>query len=199
VAGFASGIASLIPRAAATLAREHPGLELGVVDTHPPEALELLRAGKVEVALVFRYDSADDELPGFQLQHLLDDSMYALAKRRVRGLSSLRDETWAAGCDRCRAHLVAQCHDAGFEPRIGFETDDMVLIQSLVATGLCVATLPGLALKAHQTEGVVATRLSALPRRVFTATYGELPHPPPVAALLAALTNAAKDSELSAI
>jgi molybdate transport repressor ModE-like protein len=194
VAGFASGIASLVPRAASTLAREHPGLEIGLIDTHPPEALDLLRAGKVEVAIVFAYDESDDALPGVRLQHLLDDPMYVLAKRSTRGLASLRDATWIAGCERCRGHLLALCEDAGFEPRIAYESDDMVLIQSLVATGLCVATLPGLALSAHRSDGIVASKLPALPRRVYAATYGELPHPPPVAALMRALTEAAGEA-----
>src|SRR3982751_6774270 len=48
LAGFASAIAALVPPAAAALAREHPGLEVGSTDTHPPEALELLRTGRVE-------------------------------------------------------------------------------------------------------------------------------------------------------
>src|SRR4051794_40900584 len=45
LASFASAIAALIPPAASALAREHPGLEIGLIDTHPPDALELLRAG----------------------------------------------------------------------------------------------------------------------------------------------------------
>jgi molybdate transport repressor ModE-like protein len=191
LAGFASGIGSLVPRAAATLAREHPGLEIGSTDTHPPEALELLRTGKVELAIVFRYDDAKDEPPGIRLHHLLDDPMYVLSNRRTRGLASLREATWIAGCERCRGHLLALCDAAGFEPNIGYESDDMVLIQSLVAAGLCVATLPGLALRAHHADGVIATQLPGLPRRVYAATYGEAPDPPAVAALLAALAEAA--------
>src|SRR3954469_6721492 len=93
LAGFSSGIASLVPRAASKLAREHPGLEIGLIDTHPPEALELLRAGKVEVAIIFVHDGSEDEVPGVRLQHLLDDPMYVLTKRRTRVLASLRDET----------------------------------------------------------------------------------------------------------
>src|SRR5438034_7408325 len=54
LAGFASAIASLVPPAAAMLTRDHPGLEIGVTDTHPPDALELLRTGKVELAIIFR-------------------------------------------------------------------------------------------------------------------------------------------------
>src|SRR5919107_4959442 len=64
VAGFASAIGSLVPRAAAALARDHPGLTVGSIDTHPPEALEMLRKGKVEVAIIFRYDDAADEPAG---------------------------------------------------------------------------------------------------------------------------------------
>src|SRR5919108_6329206 len=61
LAGFASAIGSLVPHALAVLAREHPGLEIGSMDTHPPDAPELLRKGRVEVAIVFRYDDAEDE------------------------------------------------------------------------------------------------------------------------------------------
>jgi DNA-binding transcriptional LysR family regulator len=191
LAGFASAIGSLLPRAAATLARDHPGLEIGSTDTHPPEALELLRTGQVEVAIIFRYDEADSEPAGVRLHHLLDDPMYLLSHRRTRGLASLSEATWIAGCERCRGHLLALCDDAGFEPRIGYESDDMVLIQALVAAGLCVATLPGLALRAHHAEGVVARKIPVLPRRVYAATYGDPPDPPAVAALLAALADAA--------
>src|SRR4051794_2238143 len=194
LAGFASAIGSLGPRAAATLARQHPGLQIGSTDTHPPEALELLRAGNVEVAIIFRYDDSEDEPPGVRLHHLLDDPMYLLSDRPTHGMDGLRDATWIAGCERCRGHLLALCAAAGFEPRIGYESDDMVLIQALVAAGLCVATLPGLALRAHHADGVVATELPVLPRRVYAATYGDPPDPPAVAALLAALVDAAAAS-----
>jgi molybdate transport repressor ModE-like protein len=191
LAGFASAIGALVPQAAAALATEHPGLEIGSIDTHPPEAIQLLQTGKVEVAIVFRYDDNESEPPGVRLHHLLDDPMYLLSDRRTRGLASLSEATWIAGCERCRGHLLALCDAAGFEPRIGYESDDTALMQALVAAGLCVAVLPGLALRAHHADGVVATKLPGLPRRVYAATYGELPDPPAVAALLAALTEAA--------
>src|SRR3954453_17521897 len=56
LAAFASAIGSLVPAAAATLGGRHPGLEISLTDTHPPEAIELLRTGKVEDAIIFRYD-----------------------------------------------------------------------------------------------------------------------------------------------
>jgi DNA-binding transcriptional LysR family regulator len=191
LAGFSSAIASLVPRAAEALARDHPKLEISLTDTHPPDALELLRTGKIEVAIIFRYDETEPEPAGVRLHHLLDDPVYVLSKRRRRKLPALRDATWIAGCDRCRSHLLSLCADEGFEPRIGYASDDMVVMQALVAAGLGVTTIPGLALRAHRAEGIVATELPASQRHVYAATYGEPPDPPATTALLAALAQAA--------
>ena len=65
----------------------------------------------------------------------------------------------------------------------------MVLMQALVAAGLGVTMIPGLALRSHHAGGVVATEIPASTRRVYAATYGAPPDPPPTAALLAALQN----------
>jgi len=191
LAGFSSGIGALVPRAVATLAAEHPGLQVSLIDTHPPEALDLLRAGSVDVALIFRYDESEPEPDGVYLHHLLDDPVYLLTRRPGATLAGLRDATWIAGCERCRSHLLALCADEGYEPTIGYTSDDMVVMQALVAAGLGVTTLPGLALRAHRADGIVASELPDLPRRVYAATYGEPPDPPATAAVLAALARAA--------
>jgi DNA-binding transcriptional LysR family regulator len=191
LAGFSSAIGSLVPRAAAALAGSHPGLQISLIDLHPPEAIELLRTGQVEVAIIFRYEETDPEPAGVRLHHLLDDPVYLLSARRGRTMAALSDATWIAGCDRCRSHLLALCADEGYEPRIGYTSDDMVVMQALVAAGLGVATLPGLALRAHRAEGIVARELPGSQRHVYAATYGEPPDPPATAALLAALSEAA--------
>jgi DNA-binding transcriptional LysR family regulator len=59
LAAFASAIGSLVPAAVPTLAARHPNLEISLTDRHPPEAIELLRTGKVEVAVIFRYDETE--------------------------------------------------------------------------------------------------------------------------------------------
>jgi DNA-binding transcriptional LysR family regulator len=192
LAGFASAIGSLVPRAIATLASRHPDLRITLTDTHPPEALELLRAGKVDVAVIFRYDQTEPEPDNVRLHHLLDDPVYLLSTRRVGKLAALRDATWIAGCERCRSHLLSLCADEGFEPRIAYTSDDMVVMQALVAAGLGVTTIPGLALRAHRVEGIVATELPRSPRRIYAATFGEPPDPPATAALLTALSEAAE-------
>jgi DNA-binding transcriptional LysR family regulator len=192
LAGFSSAIGSLVPRAVAALTARHPELQITLTDTHPPEALELLRAGKIDVAIGFRYDETEPEPANVRLHHLLDDPVYLLSMGRRRTLAALRDATWIAGCELCRSHLLSVCADEGFEPRIAYTSDDMVVMQALVAEGLGVATLPGLALRAHRLEGIVATELRGSPRHVYAATYGEPPDPPATAALVAALVEAAE-------
>src|SRR5262245_23465689 len=96
IAAFASAIGSLVPPAAAVLADKHPDLEIRLTHTHPPEAIDLLRAGKVEVAIIFRYDETEPEPTGVRLHHLLDDPVYLLSTRPERGVAALKDATWIA-------------------------------------------------------------------------------------------------------
>src|SRR5919112_1735136 len=191
LAAFASAIGSLVPHAVAALAARHPGLEISLTDMHPPEAIELLRTGQIEVAIVFRYDETEPEPPGVRLHHLLDDPVYLVSAGAPRRLPEAREATWIAGCDRCRSHLISVCAEEGFDPRIGYVSDDMVVMQELVAARLGVTTLPGLALRVHRSEGIVATELPGSKRHVYAATYGEPPDPPATAAVLAALAEAA--------
>jgi DNA-binding transcriptional LysR family regulator len=190
LAGFGSVMSSLVPQAAAVLADRHPGLELGLTDTHPEEALELLRAGHLEVALIFRYDDTATEDDDIRLVHLLDDPLYLLTNGGGTTVTDHRDTPWIAGCERCRQHLVDECERAGFSPRLASTTDDMVVMQSLVAAGMGVTTIPGLALRAHRNPAITATRLRTAPRRIYAATYGEPPDPPATAALLQVLVEA---------
>lgn len=191
VAAFSSVMGALVPRALAALTRKHPGIEINLLDTHPPEALDLLRAGQIDVAVIFRYDEDPPEPAGVRLHHLLDDPIYLLSARRGSTLAGLRDATWIAGCERCRSHLLELCAREGYAPSIAYTSDDMVVMQSLVAARMGVTTIPGLALRAHRVPGVIARELSNADRHIYAATYGDPPDPPATAAVLAALTAAA--------
>jgi DNA-binding transcriptional LysR family regulator len=192
LAGFNSAMSGLVPRAAGILAGRHPGVSLTLTDGHPEEALQQLRAGQVDVAVIFRYDDTAPEDDSIRLTHLLDDPLYLLTTTGGGALADHRSTPWIAGCERCRSHLVEMCADAGFSPTLAAVTDDMVVMQSLVAAGLGVTTIPGLALRAHRHPAITATRLPVPPRRIYAATYGEPPDPPATAALIAALTEAAQ-------
>jgi DNA-binding transcriptional LysR family regulator len=191
LAGFNSVMSSLVPQAATVMAQEHPGLELGLTDAHPEDALQQLRAGHVDVAVIFRYDDTAPEDDSVRLTHLLDDPLYLLTTGGGTTLAAHRDKPWIAGCERCRSHLVEMCEAAGFTPRLAYTTDDMVVMQSLVAAGMGATTIPGLALRAHRHPAITATRLPTPPRRIYAATYGDPPDPPATAALVAALVQAA--------
>jgi DNA-binding transcriptional LysR family regulator len=61
LAAFPSALGTIVPAAAALLREQQPGVDLRLTEAEPPEALRMLRAGYVDVALVFRYSA---ETPG---------------------------------------------------------------------------------------------------------------------------------------
>jgi DNA-binding transcriptional LysR family regulator len=195
LAAFPSALGTFVPQAAQAFAVRFPGVTLEFVETEPPEAVRRLRAGEVDVALLFEYahESTDAAL---RRTTLLVEPLYLVtapgaAGRRAR-LADHAADRWIGGCERCRAHLLRECAEAGFAPDIAFTTDDYVAVQALVAAGLGVATLPALALAAHRSPGVRARRLPAPGRSIIAAVYGEAPDPPATAALIAHLRTAAK-------
>jgi molybdate transport repressor ModE-like protein len=191
LAAFPSALGTFVPEAAARLVADHPGLELQLVETEPPEAVQMLRAGHVDAAVIFRYEDSTPEADGIRTRFLLAEPTYLVTMDGGLHLTAYRDGEWIAGCDRCRMHLLDMCARAGFQPRISYTTDDYVAVQSLVGAGLAVTTLPGLALAASRNPGVQAALLPDSTRYVLAATYGEPPDPPATAALLGALSDAA--------
>ncbi|MFD1247699.1 LysR family transcriptional regulator [Nocardioides ginsengisoli] len=194
LAAFPSGAATLVPDAISLLATCHPGIELDLVEAEPPEAHELLRAGEIDLALTFAYPGRP-EPEQITVVPVVDDPLYLVTPqgREPEGPVDLADYAatgWIAGCERCRRELLSLCADAGFTPAIAFASDDYVAVQSLVASGLGVTVLPGLALRAHQHRDVVRRPLAAH-RRVQLATYGAPPRPAAVDAVAAALTEVA--------
>ncbi|MCI3241745.1 MULTISPECIES: LysR family transcriptional regulator [Streptomyces] len=191
LAANASTLSTIVPRAATALGQTYPGIELSLIDRHPVEALQTLRHGEIDIALVFRYADAPAEDEGFRLLHIGDDAIHLISRQPDDSLANHRDSAWIGGCAGCQAELSSVCRREGFTPRIASLSDDMVVVQSLVAAGIGVAILPGLALRAHRRPDVHATELTGFHRRIYAATYGDPPDPPAVAAVLTALAEAA--------
>jgi DNA-binding transcriptional LysR family regulator len=189
LAANASTLSTIVPKAATALAQAHQGLQLSLFERHPVEALQMLRHGDIDVALVFRHTDAPAE-EGLRLVHIGDDPIYLISRQPDDALANHRDSAWIGGCDRCQAELTAVCRHHGFTPRFDSYSDDMVVVQALVAAGIGVTTLPGLALEAHRRPDIHATELTGFHRQIYAATYGDPPDPPAVAAVLAALTEA---------
>lgn len=182
---FSSALSVLVPPAAAELRAAHPNLELELSDVHPTVAAEQLRAGEIDLAIVFRYDD-DQPDDGLRYTHLRDDPLHLLSRRTGETLTDHRESDWIAGCVNCRREFLEHCAAAGFTPRIAITSDDIIVKQAFVAAGLGVTIMPGLALQSHLTKGVKTTKLP-LHRRIHLATYGQPPDPPSTRAFISAL------------
>jgi DNA-binding transcriptional LysR family regulator len=192
MAAFPSAAAVVVPAVAAELRERGTGVQLRVEEAEPPEATALVRSNAVHLALAFRYPGQGEE-PDLAWLPLTEDPVRIVlpaAHPGVENLADLRDEAWAAGCERCRANLLAACAAAGFNPDIRHVTDDYVAVQALVARGLAVSLLPEMALRATTFDGVRAHPDPALaPRTVGVLHRPGVERVPAVAAVLAALAR----------
>jgi len=197
LAAFPSALATIVPPAAARITAEHPGLELSLTEAEPPEALSALRAGEVDLAVVFEYgDPPRADLRDISMVPLLEEPLFVVTpedRPRRPGsapdadLASYAEDRWIAGCERCREHLLLACTRAGFTPDLDFETEDYVAVQALVAAGLGVSLLPGLTLVANRHPRVRLHRVEGLTRQVLVAAHGK-PLAQPAQVLLDALS-----------
>ena len=86
LAAFPSALGTIVPTAAAILHDRHPGFDLRLTEAEPPEALRMLRAGYVDVALIFRHEADDGgarraAAPDAVADPLADDGPPSLADR----------------------------------------------------------------------------------------------------------------------
>jgi molybdate transport repressor ModE-like protein len=196
---FPSGSSTLVPTALAALRAAHPGTRVSLVEAEPPRSIEMLRGGDCDVALAFRYGAGQAEWDDLVVRPILADRLVGLVPEGHRladagsvGIAELADESWIAGCPRCRRQLVDVCEEAGFTPRIDFATDDYPAVVGLVGAGLGVAVLPELAIESVRPKGArTVTVEPAVEREIVALTLPDLAMVPAVAATLDELTRAA--------
>lgn len=200
---FPSASPTIVPRILADLAELSPGLTVTFVEAEPPEAVAAVREGRADIALTFSYPGDRDDPHGASAHGLAvrtvgsDDLLlvvpadHRLADRDAVDLAELAGEEWVAGCPRCRGHLLESCARAGFEPRIAFETDNIVAVESMVARRTGVATLPRLAVESFPLlPGVRAIPLPGEERTLHVVTAHDAERVPALRAGLSALTRA---------
>ncbi|WP_405806681.1 LysR family transcriptional regulator [Streptomyces sp. NBC_00210] len=196
---FPSGSSTLVPTALAALRAAHPGTRVSLVEAEPPRSVEMLREGDCDVALAFRYGKTAAEWDDLIVRPLLTDRLvglvpdgHRLAGSQAVAIGDLADESWIAGCPRCRRHLVEVCEEAGFTPRIDFATDDYPAVIGLVGAGLGVAVLPELAMESVRLGGArTVTVEPSVEREIVALTLPDLAQVPAVAAMLHQLSLAA--------
>ncbi|MEJ3743697.1 LysR substrate-binding domain-containing protein [Actinomycetes bacterium KLBMP 9797] len=191
LAAFRTALSTLVPLAATALAASDPGVNLRVVEAEPAAATRLLSAGRVDVALLSTPADALAAADGDPRQRpLLYEPMYLVlpAGRPGDRLHDHAGQRWIAG--PAGMDLMASCAEAGFTPDVAFTVDDPVAAQELVAAGLGVAVLYGLALAARRDPRVRTVRLPG-PDRLVGAEVATRSIPPSVTTLLRCLAAAA--------
>jgi DNA-binding transcriptional LysR family regulator len=151
LAANSSALSRLVPLAVADLRRRLPDADVTIMESGPPTALAKLRRGDIDLAVVFRRDTAPAP-DGVDERTLLEEPMYAVVPRShaLAGepeidLAGLRDDAWVQGPSATSPGLIRElCRAAGFEPRIAFESDDPLATRGIIAAGLAVSLVPGL-------------------------------------------------------
>ena len=155
--GFPSASATLVPDLMRRLAEEAPDVALQYREAEPPAATAMLRDGEVDCALIFDYAGAGELPAGSAFVPLWREEVKLVVSddRAVPGdtakLGDFSHEHWIAGCEKCRGHLLSAADEAGFEPDIIQETDNVPAMLAMAAAGGAVALVPGLALAAART------------------------------------------------
>ena len=145
------------PSAAATLLADAVGgsdLDVLILEADPRLGLARLRAGEVDLAILWEYDFVPLEAPGaVELTPLLDDPVDVVLPRahphaitQTLSLAELADEPWinSTPLSSCHPFLSRACNAAGFEPRIAAETNDHRALHHLIASGVGLALVPRL-------------------------------------------------------
>jgi DNA-binding transcriptional LysR family regulator len=210
LASFATAGALLAPPALALFSQRYPEVELSLMDAEPIDSARMLRNAELEIALVLDYTQISPSeferaYDGIELTHLLDDPLYLAlprdhphARRRRLRLEDLAEDTWVqAGDGPCGRIATGACVEVGFQPRVGFMSDDYTVVQGLVAAGMGVALLPALVLTNIRDDIVIRTLGPNSPRRqIAAATLAGHYRSPATAAMLDILLEVAEEMKL---
>ena len=176
-------------------------LALSVRAAEPADALRLLLAGDVDLAVVDEYDFVPLALPDFvETRELCDEPLVVVTAAGWAGprrptLSQLADADWVMPPDdaACGLAVRSACRAAGFEPRVRWESDDMLVLVRAVAAGHGVAVLPRRSVADDAAEvDVRPLREPRVRRRLLSAARASALARPVVAAVNDSLAAAAR-------
>jgi DNA-binding transcriptional LysR family regulator len=175
LAGFYTAWSTFLPLAVAEFTRLRPRVRLELEQHDPPAALRRLRAGEIDLAVIYRFEAGDpaEDPDGRLTSTQLARDPYALAvpandrlARKARlTVADLAEASWCTAPPGSAATVLLQqfCREhGGFEPKLDYPTDDVAMAQPLIAAGLAVALLPSLEL-ARPHAGVTVRELPQAP------------------------------------
>jgi DNA-binding transcriptional LysR family regulator len=206
LAAFPSALSSFVPTAVRDLRRRHAQLVVQVLQLETREAVERLRDGDVDLAVVHYLPGvAVPETAGLQRRRLLVDHLYVvlpeghrLARRDAVSVADLEAEPLIlprrdTPAGRFRSVVEHLCAQAGFSPRVAYELDDLPAAQAFVAAGIAVVPMHGLTL-ATVPPGATIRPLAERPAgsRTIEALAPAAAHTPVVDDLLERLIHTAR-------
>jgi DNA-binding transcriptional LysR family regulator len=176
VASFASAAATIVAEAV-----RGNGLRAHIVELDPRLGLARLRAGEVDVAILWEYDYVPLRMSGpVELVPLLDDPIHVVLPRSHAAaaaptveLADLADEPWidSTEASSCHPFLTRACVAAGFEPRVAAETNDHRTLHHWVASGVGLAVIPLLSQLDLPASLVARPIRTSPPKRRISAAY----------------------------
>ena len=179
LASFPTASATLMTKALALFRRRFPKVELEFSEDEPEDAFPSLKRGEFDLAVVFDYpDFPLDFARDVEAELIYEESMrvalppgHPLAAAKSVRIEDLADEDWLCGelPSSCREQVLQICRDAGFEPRISFQSEEYEVIKGFVAGGLGVTIMPELA-GGHPDIELRAVRGRKPIRRVWAVT-----------------------------
>jgi LysR family transcriptional regulator, transcription activator of glutamate synthase operon len=139
-----------LPKLLGRFHAEHPGIEVALREGMADELLAALHAGTLDV-FVGDITAAVRSTQGFRAEPLYEDELviavaarHPLAARATVRIDELRNEPFVIfrPGSTMTHRLNGLARDAGFAPRVAFESEDSLTVRSLVAEGLGVALYP---------------------------------------------------------
>jgi DNA-binding transcriptional LysR family regulator len=206
LAAFGSALSSFVPAAVRDLRRAHSEVVVQVLQLETQEAVQRLRGGDADVAVVHHMPGAPvPETAGLQRRRLLVDHLYVvlpeghrLARRDAVSVADLETEPLVlprrdTPAGRFRSLVEHLCARAGFAPRAAYELDDLPAAQAFAAAGIAVVPMHGLTL-ATVPRGATTRPLTERPggSRTVEALVPTAGPRPVVDELLERLTAAAR-------
>lgn len=190
VGTFSSAGAAFFVDALRELRAKHPSVDVSIAEGMPSELVDRLRAGELDLAIVFDFPQAgEDRGAGLEVHQLLDDPFdvvlpadHQLASSDEVSYADLAEADWVLpdfGPESPTLKVIGRgCSAAGFEPRVIFRVNDCDMTLAMVAAGEGVSTLPRLMLpRGHDgicvkpfSEGAPIRRITAVrvPSRYLT-------------------------------
>ncbi|WP_328473931.1 LysR family transcriptional regulator [Actinoplanes sp. NBC_00393] len=200
IGAFPSAMRALLPRALVMLGRQHPALELTLIELDPAAVPAALHDRSLDVGLLHDYDVVPAEVdPALDWVPALQEKVFLAEPSTTAtgdvAATATTDWILATPGTLCHEVMIRVCRAAGFAPRGRHHADDFAAILALVAAGQGVALVPELAAASAPT-GVHLTALDSRRRTRIAFRRGAASHPA-VAAVVTALTVIAREHAMS--